>query len=52
MEDRHDVLTPLEDGLARARPVRGVSEQPCLGEERPVSPGSEYSTTGRLQFAQ
>ena len=52
MEDRRDVLSPLEDGSARASPVRGVSEQPCLGEERPVSLVSEHSTTGRLHFAQ
>ena len=52
MEDRHDVFTPFEDGSARASPVRGVSEQPCLGEERPVNPVSEHSTTGRLHFAQ
>ena len=46
MEDRRDVITPLEDGSARASPVCGVSEQPCLGEDRPVSPGSEHDTTG------
>ena len=52
MEDKHDELTPLEDGSVRASPIRGVSEQPCLGEKRPVSPISEHSTTGRLNFAQ
>ena len=52
MEDKRDVFTPLEDGSARASPVRGVSEQPCLGEERPVSPVSDHSTTGRLHFPQ
>ena len=52
MEDKRDVLTSLEDGSARASSVRGVSEQPCLGEDRPVSPISEHSTTGRLHFAQ
>ena len=52
MEDQRNVLTPLEDGSVRASPVRGVSEQPCLGDDRPVSLVSEHSTTGRLQFAQ
>ena len=37
MEDKRDVLTPLEDGSGRASPVRDVSE---------------HSTTGRLNFAQ
>ena len=46
MEDKRDELTSLEDGSARASPVRGVSEQPCLSKERPVSPVSEHSTTG------
>ena len=52
MEDKRNVTTPLEDGSCRASPVRGVSEQPCLGEDRSVSPVSEHSTTGRLNFAQ
>ena len=52
MEDERNVPTSLEDGSARASPVRGVSEQPCLGEDRSVSPVSEHSTTGRLNFAQ
>ena len=52
MEYKRYVFTPLEDGSGRACPVRGVSEQPCLGEERPVSPVSEHSTTGRLNFVQ
>ena len=52
MEDPRDVLTSLEDGSARASPVRGVSEQPCLGEKRSVSPVSEHSTTGRFNFPQ
>ena len=52
MEDPRDVLTSLEDGSARASPVRDVSEQPCLGEDRPVSPVSDHSTTGRLHFVQ
>ena len=49
MEDQRNVLTPLEDDSDRASPVRGISEQPGLGEDRPVS---DYSTTGRLNFAQ
>ena len=36
----------------RASPVCGVSEQQCLGEDRPVSPVSGRSTIGRLNFAQ
>ena len=52
MEDKRDELTPLEDGSARASPLPGVSEQPYLGEDRPVSPGSEHSSTGRLHFSQ
>ena len=52
MEDKRDVLTPLEDGSARASPVCSVSEQPCLGEDRPVSPIGRHSTTGRLNYAQ
>ena len=52
MEDEWNVLTTLKDGSARASPLCGVSEQPCLGEERPVSPVTEHSTKGRLNFAQ
>ena len=52
MEDQRNILTPLKDGSDRASPVRGVSEQSCLDEERSVSPVSEHSTTGRLHFAQ
>ena len=52
MEDNRNVLTPLEDGSGRASPVCGVSEQPCLGEDRPVSPISGRSITGRLNPAQ
>ena len=52
MEDERNVLTPLEDGSARASPARGVSEPPCLSEDRPVSHGSEHSTTERLHFVQ
>ena len=52
MEDKREELIPLENGSARVSPVRGVSEHPCLGEERPVSPVSEHSTTGQLNFAQ
>ena len=51
MADKRDVLTPLEDGSGRASPVHGVSDQPCLGEDRPNSPVSDHSTTGRLNFA-
>ena len=52
MEDKRSVPIPLEDGSGRANPVCGVSEQPCLGEDRPVSPGSGHSTTGRLNLVQ
>ena len=52
MEDNRNVLTPLEDGSGRASPVYGVSEQPWLGEDRPVSPASGRSITGRLIPAQ
>ena len=52
MEDERNLITPLEDCSAKASPARGVSEQPCLGEERSVSPVNEHSATGRLNFAQ
>ena len=52
MEDKRNVPTPLEDGSGRASPVCGVSEQPCLGEDRPVSPVRSRSTTGRLNLTQ
>ena len=52
MEDKCNVPTPLEDGSGRASPVRSVSEQPCLDEDRPVSPVSDHSTTGQLNLAQ
>ena len=52
MEDKRNVPTPLEDGSGRDSPVCGVSEQPCLGEDRFVSPVSSHSTTGRLNLAQ
>ena len=52
MEDQRNVPISLEDGSGQANPVRGVSEQPCLGEDRPVSPVNEHSTTERLNFAQ
>ena len=52
MEDNSIVLTSHEYGSGRASPVRGVSEQPCISEDRPVSPVSEHSTTGQLNFAQ
>ena len=52
MEDNHDVPTPLEEGYGRASPVDGVSEQPGLGEDRPVSPVSGWNATERLIPAQ
>ena len=52
MEDNRNVPTPIEDGSGRASPVCSVSEQPCLGEDRPVSPVSGRSTIGRLNLAQ
>ena len=40
-------LLPLR--MAQAEPVLYVA---CLGEDRPVSPVSDHSTTGRLNLAQ
>ena len=34
MEDNRNVPTLLEDGSDRSSSVYGVSEQPCLGEDR------------------
>ena len=52
MEDNRDVPTPLEDGYGRTSPVDDVSEQPCLGEDRPVSPVSGWNATEHLSPAQ
>ena len=52
MKDNRDVPTPLEDGYGRASPANDVSEQPCLGEDRPVSLVRGRSATRRLTPAQ